>query len=311
MNALTASRGAADDTGVARLQVLAAAVCFGTTGTAQQLLRPDGTSTLAVGAARIILGGALLVGLARGGSLALVRAAWPLLLLGGLGVAIYQTSFFAAVDRTGVAVGTVVAIGSGPAIAGLLSRLVNGERLTARWTVATALAAVGVAVLALTAGEDASVEPVGVVLAVLAGGGYASYTVIAKRLLDRGHAPEQVMAATFGTGGLILVPVLLLSGTSWLADPEGLGLVLYLATVPTALAYALFARGLRNLGAGETATLVLAEPVTALVLGAVVLGERPGVGAVTGGLLVMGGLLVLALPGGRRRTTLLAPEVQP
>ncbi|MCW2827596.1 MAG: EamA family transporter [Marmoricola sp.] len=311
MNALTASRGAADDTGVARLQVLAAAVCFGTTGTAQQLLRPDGTSTLAVGAARIILGGALLVGLARGGSLALVRAAWPLLLLGGLGVAIYQTSFFAAVDRTGVAVGTVVAIGSGPAIAGLLSRLVNGERLTARWTVATALAAVGVAVLALTAGEDASVEPVGIVLAVLAGGGYASYTVIAKRLLDRGHAPEQVMAATFGTGGLILVPVLLLSGTSWLADPEGLGLVLYLATVPTALAYALFARGLRNLGAGETATLVLAEPVTALVLGAVVLGERPGVGAVTGGLLVMGGLLVLALPGGRRRTTLLAPEVQP
>ncbi|MCW2712218.1 MAG: EamA family transporter [Marmoricola sp.] len=311
MNTLTASRGAADGTGVSRFQVLAAAVCFGTTGTAQQLLRPDGASTLAVGAARIILGGALLVGLARGGSLALVRAAWPLLLLGGLGVAIYQTSFFAAVDRTGVAVGTVVAIGSGPAIAGLLSRLVNGERLTARWTVATALAAVGVAVLALTAGEDASVEPVGVVLAVLAGGGYASYTVIAKRLLDRGHAPEQVMAATFGTGGLILVPVLLLSGTSWLADPEGLGLVLYLATVPTALAYALFARGLRNLGAGETATLVLAEPVTALVLGAVVLGERPGVGAVTGGLLVMGGLLVLALPGGRRRTTLLAPEVQP
>jgi DME family drug/metabolite transporter len=311
MNALTASRGAVDGTDVARLQVLAAAVCFGTTGTAQQLLRPDGASTLAVGAARIILGGALLVALARGGSLALVRAAWPLLLLGGLGVAIYQTSFFAAVDRTGVAVGTVVAIGSGPAIAGLLSRLVNGERLTARWTVATALAAVGVAVLALTAGEDASVEPVGIVLAVLAGGGYASYTVIAKRLLDRGHAPEQVMAATFGTGGLILVPVLLLSGTSWLADPEGLGLVLYLATVPTALAYALFARGLRNLGAGETATLVLAEPVTALVLGAVVLGERPGVGAVTGGLLVMGGLLVLALPGGRRRTTLLAPEVQP
>jgi DME family drug/metabolite transporter len=311
MNALAASRRAADGTGVARLQVLAAAVCFGTTGTAQQLLRPEGASTLAVGAARIILGGALLVGLARGGSLALVRAAWPLLLLGGLGVAIYQTSFFAAVDLTGVAVGTVVAIGSGPAIAGLLSRLVNGERLTARWTVATALAAVGVAVLALTAGEDASVEPVGIVLAVLAGGGYASYTVIAKRLLDRGHAPEQVMAATFGTGGLILVPVLLLSGTSWLADPEGLGLVLYLATVPTALAYALFARGLRNLGAGETATLVLAEPVTALVLGAVVLGERPGVGAVTGGLLVMGGLLVLALPGGRRRTTLLAPEVQP
>ncbi len=306
----TDSAAATDRTGAARLQVLAAAVCFGTTGTAQQLWRPDGASTLAVGAARIILGGALLVGLARGGTLSVLRAAWPLLLLGGVGVAIYQTSFFAAVDQTGVAVGTVVAIGSGPAIAGLLSRLVNGERLTARWSVATVLASVGVAVLALTAGQDASVDPAGVLLAVVAGGGYASYTVIAKRLLEQGHAPEQVMAATFGTGGLVLVPVLLLSGTAWLAEPEGLGMVLYLAAVPTALAYALFARGLRSLGAGETATLVLAEPVTALLLGAVVLGERPGEGAIIGGALVMAGLLVLAVPGGRR-TTLIDAEVQP
>lgn len=319
MSTVTASGPDTGRTGLARVQVLAAAVCFGTTGTAQQLLRPDGASTLAVGAARILLGGAILVALARGGTLALVRAAWPMLLPGGIGVAIYQTSFFAAVDRTGVAVGTVVAIGSGPAIAGLLSRVVNSEQLTVRWTVATGLAAVGVAVLALTSGSDASVEPIGIALAVLAGGGYASYTVLAKRLLDRGHAPEQVMAATFGTGGLLLVPVLLLSGTSWLADPEGLGLVFYLAVVPTALAYALFARGLRSLGAGETATLVLAEPVTALILGAAVLGERPGGGAMVGALLIMGGLLVLALPGARAdgrtgrqgRAGLLDPEVQP
>jgi DME family drug/metabolite transporter len=295
----------------ARAHVLAAAVCFGTTGTAQQLLRPDGASTLAVGAGRIILGGAILLALARGGTLPLVRSHWRTLLLGGIGVAVYQTSFFAAVDRTGVAIGTVVAIGSGPAIAGLLSRLVNGERLTARWACATTLAAVGVCVLAFTAGADASVDPLGVVLAVVSGTGYASYTVLAKRLLDHGHPPEQVMAATFGTGGLILLPVLLAAGTGWLADPEGAGLVLYLAVVPTALAYALFARGLSRLGAGEATTLTLAEPVTALVLGALVLGERPGVGAVLGALLIMGALLVLAMPGARRRTTILEPEVQP
>lgn len=308
---MTDSLRGTDRTGVARLQVLAAAVCFGTTGTAQQLGRPDGASTLAVGAARIILGGALLLGLARGGTLAIIRAAWPLLLLGGVGVAIYQTSFFAAVDQTGVAVGTVVAIGSGPAIAGLLSRFVNGERLTTRWVLATALASVGVVVLALSSGQDASVDPAGVLLAVVAGAGYASYTVIAKRLLDHGHAPEHVMAATFCTGGLVLVPVLLLSGTAWLAEPEGLGMVFYLAAVPTALAYALFSRGLQSLGAGETATLVLAEPVTALFLGAVVLGERPGSGAIAGGAVIMAGLLVLALPGGRRRTTMVSAEVQP
>jgi lysophospholipase L1-like esterase len=67
-----------------------------------------------------------------------------------VGVCIYQLSFFAAVKLTGVAVGTVVAIGTGPAAAGILGRLVNGERLTRRWALATLAAAAGVALLAGT-----------------------------------------------------------------------------------------------------------------------------------------------------------------
>ena len=53
-------------------------------------------------------------------------------------------------------------------------------------------------------------------------------------------------------------------------------MALWLGAVPTALAYILFASGLRHLPANEVATLTLAEPVTAALLGAVVLGERPG-----------------------------------
>jgi DME family drug/metabolite transporter len=287
----------ADDRSRARLDVLAAALCFGTTGTSQELLRPNDASTLAVGSARIILGAALLTLLARGRTaVRLGRASLPLLLIGGAGVAIYQLAFFAAVDKTGVAVGTVVAIGSGPAIAGLLSFFVNGEALTARWAGATALACAGVVLLGAAAGGDASLDPAGVGLAVISGAGYATYTVLAKGLLDRGHAPEQVMAATFGTGAVLLLPVLTLEGASWLGSPGGLGLTIYLAVIPTALAYALYARGLRRLTAGETATLTLAEPLTATLLGAIVLGERPGALAVAGAVLILGGLLVLALP---------------
>ncbi len=292
-----------DEQSRARLEVLGAALCFGTTGTSQELLRPGDASTLAVGSARIILGAALLalVARGRGGAVRLGRAALPLLLVAGLGVAVYQLAFFAAVDTTGVAVGTVVAIGSGPAIAGLLGLLLNGEALTARWAGATALAGAGVVLLGASAGGDSSLDLSGVGLAVVSGAGYATYTVLAKRLLMRGHAPEPVMAATFGTGALLLIPVLAVEGTSWLADPAGLGLAIYLAVIPTALAYALFARGLRRLSAGETATLTLAEPLTALALGAIVLGERPGALAVAGAGLVLCGLLVLAVPGAARR----------
>ena len=72
--------------------------------------------------------------------------------------------------------------------------------------------------------------------------------------------------------------------------------MVFLAVIPTAFAYVLYARGLRRLTAGETATLTLAEPLTAALLGAIVLSERPSTVAVGGAGLVLAGLLMLALP---------------
>jgi DME family drug/metabolite transporter len=94
----------------------------------------------------------------------------------------------------------------------------------------------------------------------VAGGSYATYTLSAKRLLAAGHQPEAVMAACFGLGAVALLPVLALAGGAALATPGGFALVAFLGVVPTALAYVLFARGLRSLSASEAATLTLAEP---------------------------------------------------
>jgi DME family drug/metabolite transporter len=276
----------------ARVQVLLAAVCFGTTGTAQAL--GPSASPVAVGAARIVIGGALLVVIARAMGVVMPRLG-PTTVGIAVGVCIYQLSFFAAVNLTGVAVGTVVAIGTGPAAAGVLGRLVNGERLTARWALATACAAAGVALLAGDGGG--TVDPGGIALAVVAGVGYATCTVLSKRLLVRGFAPEGVMAAGFGGAAVLLVPVLLVAGPGFLAGAGGLGLALYLGAIPTAFAYVLFSHGLRALSSGETATLVLAEPLTAAALGVVALGEQPSLATGAGAALVLAGLVVLALPG--------------
>lgn len=293
---------------VPRLQILLAAVLFGTTGTAQALAGTD--SPVGVGAARMAIGGAALLALAlAAGRLAGLRPALPLLLVGGLGVALYQLSFFAAVDRTGVTVGTVVAIGFAPVATGVLERALERRRLTRRWAAATALAIVGVVVLTLGSGSDASLSPLGIGLALAAGGGYAVYTVIAKRLLRQGHDAVGVMAASFGTGAALLLPVLALGDPTWLARPSGFALALYLGLLPTAVAYVLFARGLRRVSAAEATTIVLVEPLTAAVLGALVLEERLGAAAVLGALLVLGGLLVLvARAPGRQRILRVASE---
>jgi drug/metabolite transporter, DME family len=283
---------------LARAQVLLAAICFGTTGTAQAV--GPGGSPVAVGAARIVLGGLLLALVARGLRVRMPRIGAALIGM-ATAVAVYQLSFFAAVKLTGVAVGTVVAIGSGPAAAGALGLLVNGERLSARWAQATILAAIGVLLLAGDGG--ASVDLTGVALAVTSGVGYATYTVLSKRMLDAGEAPEGVMAAGFGGAAVLLLPALVVAGPGFLGTPGGLAMAAYLAAVPTALAYVLFSRGLRHMSSGETATLVLAEPLTAAVLGVVALGEHPSPTAGIGALLVLAGLLVLAAPGGRRLRT--------
>jgi DME family drug/metabolite transporter len=281
-----------------RLQVLLAALCFGTTGTAQAL-GPDAASPLTVGAVRVALGAAiLLIAVRFGGANATVRFARAPLAVGGVGVAGYQLCFFAAVHDTGVAVGTVVALGSAPAFAGLGAWLVDRTKPSGAWVAATALAAAGVALMAVS-GSAADVSVPGVVLALGAGASYAVFTLASKRLLDAGAAVERVMAGVFTLGALLLVPVLLVGDLDWLGSADGLAMALWLGAVPTALAYILFARALRFLPASEVATLTLAEPVTAAALGAIVLGERPGAGAVAGIALVIAGLAVLALRGAR------------
>ena len=100
--------------------------------------------------------------------------------------------------------------------------------------------------------------------------------------------------------------MLLLGETAWLRSGEGIALALYLGILPTAVAYVLFARGLQRLSAAEVTTLVLAEPIVALILGVVVLDEHLGVGGIIGSALVLVGLMLLARREGTARLEVVA-----
>ena len=298
-----------------RAAVLASAACFGTTGTVQALGVP-GVPPASVGAARIAVGSAGLLAVAAltrsrsrapAGPTAGSRSGTPgraaraglagLVGLGALGVAGYQVCFFLAVHLAGVAVGTVVALGTAPVLTGLLCWAVGDGRPAARWWRATAVAAAGLTVLGagdLAGPAAASVLP-GAALAVGASASYAGYTIAAKRLLTGGIRPEACMAAIFTGGALLLSPVLVLMPPAWLATGRGAVEVLVLGLVATTLAYVLFARGLRLLPAAEAATLTLAEPLVATASGVLLLGERPGPAAAAGSLLLLAGLAVLTV----------------
>ena len=277
------------------LLIVGAAVLWGTTGTAQDL-GDVGASPVVVGVARIALGGALLALVAlltaAGGRAGLRGAPGPLV-AGVLAVAGYQACFFAAVDRAGVALGTLVAIGSGPVFTGIVALVASRERPVPRWYPATGLAVVGCALL-LAPGGDSELDAVGLGLALGAGLSYAVYTVAAKALLDRGVPGATVMAAFFLGGALVLAPAVLVADTDGLATAPGLAMVVWLGAATTAVAYVLFSAGLHRLRSSTVATLSLTEPLTAALLGVVVLGERPGPVALVGALVLLSGLLVIS-----------------
>ena len=263
-----------------------------------------------MGAARIVFGGAVLFGLAlshrgsRRDLLALLRSGTGgrvLLMLAMVGVSGYQLCFFSAVRLTGVAVGTVVAIGSGPVLTGLISRFTGGGPLTVRWMTATAGAVSGCALL-VASGRAAGVSLAGVGLALVGGLCYAVYAVAAARMISRGAGERAVMGAVLGGAAVLLAPVLAASSPGWLASARGLTVALYLGLVATAVAYLLVGRGLRTLPAPVAVTLGLAEPLVAALLGLLVLGEHLTPTAAAGLALVGLALAVLAIPAGRHRS---------
>jgi DME family drug/metabolite transporter len=298
-----------------RLLVVLAATLWGTTGTARAL-GPDDASPSAVGAARLVVGGACLIAAARWGGLGASRPADATrsairsrpteasrsvaaagharvpLAVAAVAMAAYQPLFFGGVARTGVAVGTVVGIGSSPVFAGILGAVVRGERPGGRWLAATGLALAGTALLVGTGGSD-DVDPAGIALALGAGLAYAIYVLASKLVLDQGWAPDTLTVRVFAWAGLLLVPVALAAGVGPLLTPGGLLMVAHLGIITVAVAYVLFSRGLHGVGVGAAGTLTLAEPATAAVLGVVVVGERFGSATAAGIALIAAGLVVL------------------
>ena len=277
------------------LFVILAAVLWGTGGTAQALA-PGAEDPLSVGALKIGIGGAAMLAFSAvsGGWAKGASARWrplPVLACATL-VASYQVLFFTGITQTGVALGTISAIGSLPVWAGLVD-LLFGKRPDARWLGATALAVAG-SVLLLGSGGSVSVDPFGVLLCIASGGGLVAFTAIAKGLLqERPHSV--VMGVTFTLGAVLLSPTLLFSDPGWVLSPTGLAVALELGLAATALAYILFASGLSRVSVSTAATLSLAEPLTAGLLGVLVLGERLSPTAVAGmALLVLGLLLATA-----------------
>ena len=267
----TGQRGNSSRAGI--LAVLGAAFCFGTTGTTQQLGVPD-ISPVAVASARLLCGSLFLFIFAflierRNSKYRMPRTD---LLIAGCGIAIYQLTFFSAVDSTGIAIATVTALGTAPTFSAIVAYLILREKPLLNWYLGTSVTIIGI-VLVGTANGVEGFNLLGILLASIAGLGFAIFNVICRKSLEKGASDIWVTAQTFGVAAIASAPFLFAESPVWLTTRNGILTTLWLGIFTTSVGYILFMYGLKRIPSSLAATVVLAEPATATILAAVVIGE--------------------------------------
>lgn len=281
--------------------VVAASVLWGTTGTAATFA--PGVSPLAIGAVAMGIGGLLQAAVAarqiRANRATLV-ARWRLVAIGALAVAAYPLAFYSAMHLAGVAVGTVVSIGSAPIAAALIEWGSDRRPLSRRWVAGALLGVAGAALLSVFGHGGQTGVPgspwsstAGILLGLVAGVTYALYSWAAHRLISAGTPARAAMGAMFGVGGVLLMPVLALTGASLLASASNAAVGLYMALVPMFVGYLLFGWGLSHLRASTATSISLLETVVAAALAVLIVGERLAAPAWVGAAMVVGSLFVL------------------
>lgn len=215
----------------------------------------------------------------------------------GVGLAVFQSAYFAAVASTGLAVATVVTLGAGPVLIALGARLALGERIGGAGLLAVAGALAGLSVLVLGNG-GATVRPAGVLLALLSAAGYAGITLLTRLLGRNGESadPSATTAWAFAVASVLLLPLAGAEGmVPHTVEPVRVAvLLMYVAAVPTALAYALYFAGAAVVRSATVSVIMLLEPVSAALLAVAVLGERLSAATVLGTSLLLAAVVGLA-----------------
>ena len=216
------------------------------------------------------------------------------ILVAGTGAALFFPLYIKAFELTGVGVAAVVSIGVAPIFVGLIAWIALKQPPGKQWAYGTLVAVTGVVALNWPSG-DSTVNVLGIGFALAAAFGY-SLQATGMGMISTRHTPYQCVAPMFTIGTIFQAPLSYGKDFSFLQDPVLLLGALYGGVVTVALAYAFFIYGIARIGAATAVTVGLMEPLTASILGVVLLGETVSVVGIVGSVLILIGLVVVSRP---------------
>ncbi|RKH65671.1 DMT family transporter [Corallococcus aberystwythensis] len=279
------------------LLVALSGASFGALGLFARLAYAAGTDMPTLLFLRFTLAGLVLAGVmvAKGGRWPRGRLLGGLFLLGAVGYFTEGSVYFIALQHASAGL-VALLLYLFPALVAVIQVALGREHLSRLRWLAVGLALCGTA-LTVDPGPDA--RPLGIGLGVLSAVIYALYVLSSARIA--GPAGPLASATVVPlSAGLAFGALMLVKGPSFPQTPGGWGAVVGLALLSTVVAMLTFFAGLKRIGPVNTSLLSTLEPVMAVVLGAIFLGERLSPRQGLGGLLILVAVVVLARSDSRR-----------
>lgn len=242
------------------------------------------------------------VGLRRAGAefRRLSRRDLALAALSGFFLAIHFASWITSLGLTSVA-SSVVLVTTSPLWAGLLAPLVSEDRLTRAMLIGVVLATLGGIIVGAGDFTLTGTALLGDGLALL-GAIMSALYLLAGRNVRRKVSLLGYVTVSYSVAALVLLAVALVSGQRFGGYPPQTYLLLVLiAVVPQIIGHSSYNYALGWFSASFVAVALLAEPVGATILAALLLEEPITPSKVAGGALILLGIFVAARGEGPRR----------
>ena len=263
---------------IAPLLVIGAGICWGCIGIFIRPLEAAGFSSFQLIFVRSSLASLIMLAicLVHNPSILRIRLRdlWCFLGTGLIGVVFFSACYYTTISMTTLSVAAVLMY-TAPVFVVLLSRPLFGESITPRKLVAVVLTIIGCVYVSGMLTEAPQISPLGLLIGIGSGIGYASYSIFSRFALQRGYQPLAIATWTFifaTIGSLFLANPVEIVG-QFVAQPSALWPALGLAVVNAVAAYELYTTGLAHMENGRASVIVSIETVVATLTGVFVFNE--------------------------------------
>ncbi|MCV2352708.1 DMT family transporter [Paucibacter sp. B2R-40] len=236
-----------------------------------------------------------------------LRPLLPTVLVAGTAMAGYVLCWFLGIERIGASIPTLIALCLPPVLVTIVALVRGQERLDAPLVLVLSAALIGTVLIVARhdsgpAGGDQRDLVIGIGFAVASALLYAGFTLISGRLSAELGAGQAATCLTL-VAALVMGLSTLYRPLHWPTGVPPQAWFLYLGVVTAALALLAFSWGAARLSATALTVATLIEPLTAVLLAALLLGEQLGAWQWFGG-----ALLLLSIWGLGRRAAVTPPS---